>query len=63
MKCVFCDDIGWVCEDHPNMAWDIPDGCQCGAPGAPCPACNSRTDAPRLPKGFKTEFDIDGWRH
>jgi hypothetical protein len=37
--------------------------CQCGAPGAPCPICNATNDgdAPRMPGGFKTEVDKDGW--
>jgi hypothetical protein len=32
---------------------------------AGCPVCNSTNgrDAPRLPEGFKTEVDKDGWRH
>jgi hypothetical protein len=32
---------------------------------APCPACNASNDgaSPRLPGGFKTEVDKDGWRH
>jgi hypothetical protein len=36
-----------------------------GAAGMPCPSCNQPTEdeAPRLPEGFKTEFDKKGWRH
>jgi ATP dependent DNA ligase C terminal region len=30
--------IGWVCENHPNRAWDEKRGCVCGA-GVPC-QCN-----------------------
>jgi hypothetical protein len=31
----------------------------------PCPTCNMTDDdtAPRMPDGFKTEVDKDGWRH
>jgi hypothetical protein len=31
----------------------------------PCPVCNKADEgeAPRLPRGFKTEFDKKGWRH
>jgi hypothetical protein len=34
-------------------------------PGAPCPECNATNDAtvPRMPSGFKTVVDKDGWRH
>jgi hypothetical protein len=28
-----------------------------------CPRCNAGDDDPRMPKGFKTEFDKKGWRH
>jgi len=30
--------MGWVCENHPDRAWDEKLGCQCGA-GMPC-RCN-----------------------
>jgi hypothetical protein len=30
--------IGWVCENHPDRAWDRELGCECGA-GIPC-KCN-----------------------
>jgi hypothetical protein len=34
--CPICSGLGWVCENHPKLAWaDEPDGCQCGA-GMPC---------------------------
>jgi hypothetical protein len=31
----------------------------------PCPWCNKPAEGeqPRMPEGFKTEFDKDGWRH
>ncbi len=39
-SCVKCtgagNDIGWVCESHPDKSW--PDVCQCG-PGMPCLEC------------------------
>jgi len=33
--------------------------------GAPCGRCNKSDDGewPRLPDGFETEVDTDGWRH
>ena len=34
-ECPICFGIGWVCENHPNRAWDEQKGCQCGA-GMPC---------------------------
>jgi hypothetical protein len=33
-NCPICFGSGWVCENHPNRAWDE-EGCQCGA-GMPC---------------------------
>ena len=38
-NCPICLGIGWVCENHPDRAWDDEMGCTCGA-GMPC-ACNS----------------------
>jgi hypothetical protein len=51
-KCTLCGDVGWVCDG-------------CGSAGAPCPWCNvpGEGEAPRMPDGFKTEVDKDGWRH
>ena len=36
--CEICNGEGWVCEDHPDIAWQEGDGC-CGAAGMPC-NCN-----------------------
>ncbi|MEH2492888.1 hypothetical protein [Bradyrhizobium sp. AZCC 2230] len=65
MTCKTCDDTGWVCETHPGWPWEGPHACPCGAAGAPCPRCNVPTDGepPRMPAGFRTEVDKDGWRH
>ena len=56
MKCEFCDNTGWVCEDHGDRPLKADskrgDACSFGA-GKPCPRCNriSRhvNDVPRLP--------------
>jgi hypothetical protein len=65
MKCLVCEDIGWVCEAHPERPWEGPHGCGCGAAGAPCPWCNepAEGETPRMAEGFKTVVDKDGWRH
>lgn len=36
-----------------------------GAPGMPCPRCNSSDagEEPRMPEGFETSYDKNGWRH
>jgi hypothetical protein len=34
-KCPICFGIGWVCEAHPDRAWDGELGCTSGA-GEPC---------------------------
>jgi hypothetical protein len=45
--------------------WEGPHACPCGAAGMPCPSCNTPAEgeAPRMPHGFKTKVDKDGWRH
>lgn len=37
--CPRCQGLSWVCENHPEKAWDAMLGCECGA-GMPCPNCN-----------------------
>jgi hypothetical protein len=49
--CKRCQDVGWVCESHPDRPWgeSKPNGRICGA-GEPCPDCNpseSEGDPPR----------------
>jgi hypothetical protein len=65
IQCIFCADTGWVCENHPRRPWEGPYGCNCGGAGMPCPTCNIPEEgaAPRMPDGFKTEVDKDGWRN
>jgi hypothetical protein len=68
--CFRCDYTRWICEAHPNLPWqDSPRGCHCGAPGAPCPICNTSDaeTAPAMPddfvadkvRGFDPIVDID----
>jgi hypothetical protein len=50
-ECARCQDVAWVCENHPDRPWSKtkPNGCECGA-GKPCPDCNrsdGEDDAPR----------------
>jgi hypothetical protein len=65
MACPRCDGTGRVCEAHISRPWDGPNACGCGAAGAPCGRCNNSDDGewPRLPAGFKTDIDEDGWQH
>ncbi|WP_082746355.1 hypothetical protein [Sphingomonas sp. CCH5-D11] len=39
--CDICQDHGWVCENHPFVAWAGMTGAEecCGGAGAPC-CCN-----------------------
>ena len=54
-NCPICGDLGWVCENHPQLAWTRdPRGCQCGA-GMRC-ACNSSDD---IDQGVE-EPDVSG---
>jgi hypothetical protein len=55
-----------VCESHPDRPREGEHACRCGGAGMPFPNCNASEDdsaAPRLPDGFRTEFDKKGWRH
>lgn len=59
MKCMNCDDTGWVCENHADRPWDgvssRTDACHCGGAGEPCQKCNyspSKDCPPRMPPGF-----------
>jgi hypothetical protein len=60
-RCSRCEDLGWVCENHPERPWNkaLPNGCECGA-GMPCPACNvTDADNPsRLPASLKQPINI-----
>jgi hypothetical protein len=49
--CANCQDVGWVCEEHPDRPWSqkIANGCQCGA-RLPCPDCNPAANAATPPK-------------
>jgi hypothetical protein len=51
MACIWCDDVGWVCENHPERPWEGPYACDCGGAGNACPACNvaDECETPRLP--------------
>ncbi len=37
--CEYCKDEGWVCENHPHMAWNEGNPECCGGAGRPC-TCN-----------------------
>lgn len=61
-RCTFCKGEGWVCEDHPNIAWNSGDGCriwthkgikQCGGAGMPC-SCNKANP----PWSFKAKEEV-----
>ncbi len=60
MKCLCCEDTGWVCENHPDRPFFGDCAYDCGGAGAPCPVCN-RTDpgdpddVPEMPEGFVVE--------
>jgi hypothetical protein len=65
MKCLLCEDCGWVCENHPDRPFEGEHACTCSGAGAPCSNCNptSESNAPRRPDGFKTDADKKRWRH
>ncbi len=49
--CARCQDVGWVCEEHPDRPWSekIEGGCQCGT-RMPCADCNPAADAAHPPQ-------------
>jgi hypothetical protein len=53
--CPICFGIGWVCENHPDRAWDKQLGCDCGA-GMPC-KCNS-DEEPDVRQGIVDEQNV-----
>lgn len=57
-ECKNCKGTGWVCESHPQVAWDY-DGC-CGGAGMPCVWCNpcDKSNPPRMKEGY--EIIIEG---
>jgi hypothetical protein len=64
MACQRCMDSGLVCERHPFMPGEGPYSCGCGAPSAPCPACNSqKIDGIRIGRANfgKFTFGNTGW--
>lgn len=56
-KCLNCMDQGWVCIEHPNMAYDVPGGCACVREGTPCQFCNpcDRDNPPWLQPGWESK--------
>jgi hypothetical protein len=56
-ECSVCNDVQWVCEDHPSEPWGHSmKGRKCVGAGMPCPICNPSggiDDPPDLPRGFK----------
>lgn len=60
--CVRCDNSRWVCETHNERPLLGDYACNCGAAGAPCPACNRADPAdpasvPGMPRGFLIKED------
>ena len=55
--CARCQDVGWVCEKHPDRPWSmkVDCGCQCGA-GMPCPDCNPAADAEHPPRRLVSQI-------
>lgn len=58
--CPNCGGERWVCENHPDKAWNA-QGCECGA-GMPCRICNpcTREIPPAMPPGFRDDLDGEG---
>ena len=58
-----------MCEDHRDKPWDgasdSKDACHCGGAGLPCLTCNPCDDVtpPRLPDGYISFLDQDGWKN
>lgn len=65
MQCLLCEDCGWVCENHPNRAFEGVHACRCGGAGVPCPNCNpaDETTTPQPPAGFTVDVGKKRRRH
>jgi hypothetical protein len=65
-ECAWCDDAGWVCEDHPDRPWGGTssriDACHCGGAGVPCKHCNDG-DPPQKSGIVQVIADADGRSH
>jgi hypothetical protein len=51
--CPRCENLFWICEQHPDRPWPHDD---CHGPGDPCPRCNGG-DPPRMPPDFVSLMD------
>ena len=62
MTCALCQNVGWVCVDHPGAPWDDVRATICTAAGMPRLECNPNDldHAPRLPGSTHVEFDKKG---
>jgi hypothetical protein len=62
-KCTRCDGSGLVCETHIARPWEVQRLWL--RRRSTVGRCNASDDGacPRMPDGFKTEVDKDGWRH
>jgi hypothetical protein len=46
-KCPYCKGLGWVCENHPHMAWSDELGCHCGT-GMLCECTRAESQEPDI---------------
>lgn len=52
IRCIFCADVGWVCENHRRRPWEGRYACDCGGAGMPCQYCNTPAhDKASVPPG------------
>lgn len=57
--CTICEDTGWVCENHPKVAWAGITGKKecCGGAGEPC-VCNTANPPWAYLSGVQPNDDV-----
>jgi hypothetical protein len=65
MKCALCEDSRLGLREPSAAAVERRAWLHLRRRRRASPLCNAANDraSPRMPKGFKTEVDKDGWRH
>jgi len=66
VDCAWCDNTGWVCEDHPNRPWlgisSRADACHCGGAGVPCERWNADGQKNGIVQIVAGQTDSSNWR-
>jgi hypothetical protein len=56
MKCIGCEDTGWVCDNHPDQPWEGHHLANAAAPG--CPALNAIRPTKTSRRGYRKALNL-----